>query len=537
MIALSAQIPVTAGQESVIASTEAQLTEATLAGSVVTITLNGAKYARSIFDIRDAVTVTGIDGVTIPWHQPDRESDTVITVELEFSGDIDSDATLTFTVGADAIAGYDGPALLAQVPVTAGQESIVASTEAPLTEVTLNESVVTLTLNGAKYARSIFDIRDAVTVAGIDGVTIPWHQPDRESDTVITVELEFSGDFDTDTALTFAVGAEAIASYDGPAFTAQIPVAANTESVVASAASPLTEVTLHESVVTLTLNGAKYARSIFDIRDAVAVAGIDGVTIPWHQPYRESDTEITVELEFSGNINTDSTLTFTVGADAIANYNGSALTAEIAVTAAPEADANQDGVVNLEDLLDIASNFQQTGPINADVNADGIVDVKDLLLVAGALENTAAAPAAHPQAQTVLTAADIQGWLAQARQLNVTDPVSQRGIFFLEQLLAVLIPAETALLPNFPNPFNPETWIPYRLAEDAFVTLTIYDQSGQVVRTLDVGHRVAAFYETRSKAIYWNGRNEFGEQVASGLYFYHLSAGDYSATRKMLILK
>ena len=92
-------------------------------------------------------------------------------------------------------------------------------------------------------------------------------------------------------------------------------------------------------------------------------------------------------------------------------------------------------------------------------------------------------------------------------------------------------------MPNYPNPFNPETWIPYRLAEDAFVTLTIYDQSGQIVRTLDVGHQIGAFYESRSKAIYWDGRNEFGEGVASGVYFYHLSAGDYSATRKMLILK
>ena len=90
---------------------------------------------------------------------------------------------------------------------------------------------------------------------------------------------------------------------------------------------------------------------------------------------------------------------------------------------------------------------------------------------------------------------------------------------------------------NYPNPFNPETWIPYRLAEDAFVTLTIYDGSGQLVRTLEIGHQIAAVYESRSKAIYWDGRNEFGERVVSGVYFYHLSAGDYSTTRKMLIIK
>ena len=107
----------------------------------------------------------------------------------------------------------------------------------------------------------------------------------------------------------------------------------------------------------------------------------------------------------------------------------------------------------------------------------------------------------------------------------------------LQQLLVSLTPAETELLANYPNPFNPETWIPYRLAEDAFVTLTIYDQTGQAVRTTDVGHQTAAVYESRSQAIYWNGRNQVGEQVASGVYFYHLSAGNYSATRKMLILK
>ena len=107
----------------------------------------------------------------------------------------------------------------------------------------------------------------------------------------------------------------------------------------------------------------------------------------------------------------------------------------------------------------------------------------------------------------------------------------------LEQLLISLTPKETQLLANYPNPFNPETWIPYRLAEDAFVTLTIYDTASRVVRTLDVGHRIAAAYENRSKAIYWDGRNEFGESVASGVFFYHLSAGEYSAIKKMVILK
>ena len=85
------------------------MTEATLDGSVVTLTLSGRTYERSSFKIRDAVSISGIDGATIPWHQPDRKSDTQITVELEFDGNINADSILTFTVGVGAIAGYKGP--------------------------------------------------------------------------------------------------------------------------------------------------------------------------------------------------------------------------------------------------------------------------------------------------------------------------------------------------------------------------------------------------------------------------------------------
>ena len=120
---------------------------------------------------------------------------------------------------------------------------------------------------------------------------------------------------------------------------------------------------------------------------------------------------------------------------------------------------------------------------------------------------------------------------------TVTDEDVKRSWISLVELVAYEIPAKTELLSNYPNPFNPETWIPYRLAKDAFVTLTIYDRSGHVVREIDVGHRIAAVYESRSKAVHWDGRTEFGERVASGIYFYTLTAGDYSATRKMVILK
>ena len=202
------------------------------------------------------------------------------------------------------------------------------------------------------------------------------------------------------------------------------------------------------------------------------------------------------------------------------------------------ADVNSDGSVNILDLIVVASELGNTGAnLVVDVNQDGVVNILDLILVAGMFEGAAAAPSAQSQVPETLTAVEVQGWLTDARALEVRDSTVKRGFVVLEQLLVSLTPRETKLLANYPNPFNPETWIPYRLAEDAFVTLTIYDGSGRVVRTLDVGHRIASAYENRSKAVHWDGKNGLGEGVASSVYFYTLTAGDYSATRKMVILK
>ena len=101
----------------------------------------------------------------------------------------------------------------------------------------------------------------------------------------------------------------------------------------------------------------------------------------------------------------------------------------------------------------------------------------------------------------------------------------------------VVIPTETALLPNYPNPFNPETWIPYRLSADTEVHIRIYNARGSIVRRLMLGHQSAGTYMRRSRAAYWDGRNDLGESVASGIYFYQLQTGAGSFSRKMLILK
>ena len=200
------------------------------------------------------------------------------------------------------------------------------------------------------------------------------------------------------------------------------------------------------------------------------------------------------------------------------------------------ADVNGDGVVNILDLTLVAQGFG-TDSLEGDVNGDGVVNVFDLVQVAGALGGGGAAPSAYSLEPSIISAADVERWLAHAQGLGVGDANFQRGIRFLEQLLAALTPKETTLLPNYPNPFNPETWIPYNLAREAEVTITIYDTKGALVRRLALGNQAAGYYAERGKAAYWDGRNEDGEAVASGIYIYQFRAGNYAASRRMVIVK
>ena len=113
----------------------------------------------------------------------------------------------------------------------------------------------------------------------------------------------------------------------------------------------------------------------------------------------------------------------------------------------------------------------------------------------------------------------------------------QRAIALLESMLASMSPNKTVLLSNYPNPFNPETWIPYHLAKSSDVQITIYDMYGTVVRHLEMGHQSEGYYTSRSRSAYWDGCNDFGERVASGIYFYQLQADTISPMRKMITLK
>jgi hypothetical protein len=103
--------------------------------------------------------------------------------------------------------------------------------------------------------------------------------------------------------------------------------------------------------------------------------------------------------------------------------------------------------------------------------------------------------------------------------------------------LARAVPKEFRLLQNYPNPFNPETWIPYDLASDAVVAIRIYNANGHLVRQLDFGKQKAGSYVDKKKAAYWDGKDQNGNSVASGVYFYTLQAGEFKTTRRMLIVK
>ena len=234
---------------------------------------------------------------------------------------------------------------------------------------------------------------------------------------------------------------------------------------------------------------------------------------------------------------------------ALGNYEFGSITGEI-IPAGPHeiyltveerlatGDVNRDGRVSILDLILVARQLGQRVAADSpvDVNGDGIVNIFDLTLVVQGIGGAAA-----PAIKRVDNERDrdlIETWIALVRLEDDGSLAFRQGIENLENLLvSLIIPQETALHANYPNPFNPETWIPYQLAAPSEVTLTIYDMNGGVVRHLEVGHQPAGIYQNRNRAVYWDGRNQGGEPVASGLYFYTLRAGEFTATRKMLIRK
>ena len=223
----------------------------------------------------------------------------------------------------------------------------------------------------------------------------------------------------------------------------------------------------------------------------------------------------------------------------------SAFWADLHITATPNPDANLDGRINILDRILVASSFGEESSSNslADTNKDGVVNLLDLVFVAEHFSQDAAAPSQLDLIKSIpSTAKEIiaaQRALSELEAMpNKSQPV-QLAIELLRHYLSIANQRveETKLLPNYPNPFNPETWIPYQLSEGSTVTVKIYDVSGGLVRTIGVGHKPVGYYLTREKAVYWDGQNQSGEPVSSGVYFYTLITDDYTQTRRMVIVK
>ena len=206
-------------------------------------------------------------------------------------------------------------------------------------------------------------------------------------------------------------------------------------------------------------------------------------------------------------------------------------------TTASKYDLNSDGAVDNADAA-LVADAMGTSNTKYDVNGDGTVNFLDLLLV---FDNRDPGAAGAPTIVGMkLSAAQIDRIEEQIDLLIATNdrsPAAMRVLVYLQQLLVTARPEKTQLLANYPNPFNPETWIPYELATDTNVKITIYNTQGVVIRSLQFGQQSAGYYVGRDRAAYWDGRNALGEQVASGLYFYQLETDEMSSMRKMVILK
>ncbi|MBP95359.1 hypothetical protein CMK18_05360 [Candidatus Poribacteria bacterium] len=203
-------------------------------------------------------------------------------------------------------------------------------------------------------------------------------------------------------------------------------------------------------------------------------------------------------------------------------------------------DVNFDNEVNIFDLVMVASEFGKIEEnLKGDINLDGLVNIFDLVLVARNFgKSFAVAPSIVQKIR--LNSAEIQNiaFAIDYLKLNNSHSDAEETILYvLESILTKTLPKQSRLLPNYPNPFNPETWIPFRAAKDGNASVTIYDINGTIIRLLPIGYVLAGNYLGPDKAIYWNGKTDAGEYVSSGTYFYQIKLVDYTETRKMIIVK
>jgi len=215
----------------------------------------------------------------------------------------------------------------------------------------------------------------------------------------------------------------------------------------------------------------------------------------------------------------------------------------IAVTGNPPWDVNKDGIVDPSDLVAVAERFGEiiTLPVspNPDVNGDGIVDIFDIILVIQHFGETY--PPAAPSRD--IWSVDPQHIPALTRIYNImeenrsSEPAIRDAKEFLHRLISSARVTSTEAFQNYPNPFNPETWIPFQLTAGSEVEVRIYSLAGQLVRVLDLGYQQPGYYTSRTDSAYWDGLDEGGESVSSGVYFYTIQAGEFTATKKMVVAR
>ena len=539
------------GQNLTLSVSPQQLSEAALDEGVVTLSLQGGTYVGLRWDIADALTVSGIPGVTIgtfgpAWFGVERVSDTEIEVKLGFDGDIDTDSKLTFTVGAGAIEAYEGTALTAQVSVTVSAEQVPEgdAPDPPQQETEPEDTSDTLEYIQGPWLWMIAEGSD------IDTDYLSTLSNGEVSEALISINGVRSGDTLGDLQwtpeiITSSVHCETEWVFLVPVYRCK---SNNVQHVVnATGLSTVQDLNHYTAYAFMNIISPQDQAVKMGVGsdDAIKV-WLNGDVVHRNNTNRKTsgiqDT-FHVNLKAGNNpllvkVNDDWEnwgMFFRIYLDPTQFSTSINMTGELPSVAT---DVNEDGHVDIHDLILVIRALGQTAPVNprVDVNNDGRVDKTDLLIIVENLDDSAI-PAAPAAMLATLDPATLRAWIDVLHAEADNSIAYRKTLAILRGLLATVLPQETALLANYPNPFNPETWIPYHLSKDADVTLTIYAIDGQVVRRLTLGHQPAGMYQNRSRAAYWDGKNAFGEPIASGVYFYTLTAGDFTATRKMLIRK
>ena len=234
-------------------------------------------------------------------------------------------------------------------------------------------------------------------------------------------------------------------------------------------------------------------------------------------------------------------------------------------------DTNRDGNVNVFDILPVGRFWGLTGELRrkgnsswrlqpaiswsnkqatyADANGDGVINLDDVFTINDnwkkIVDGGIALPVPNSPIQSQFSDSEMIeiyekmyfGLKNRSREIGAGSELAVALRKIIDQLRMQSIPTVTKLLNNYPNPFNPETWIPFQLAEPQEVSIAIYDLKGRKVRGLDLGYKKAGYYLSRAKAAYWDGRSDWGELIASGIYFYRIKAGNFSGQKRLIILK